>query len=359
MGLRQYADDVAGVMRSAQVLRGVPPAGAGSRMLSDTSTNAELLDSQLGAAGYEGELVPTGGAVRVSPAAGGRPVLVNGVSVNEKANNAFQAAGDLAGMGELYRDYGLLGGLMSEMQQKTTLDKLKGAVQDKLGMMRVLPSPEALGAVPGISADGSIRYNNADLIDRYGDALRKVEMWKQGIIELDTRSMLITSIGTAKLSPADWVAENTRRYSSAFAVGVDEGQRRYDAGKLPYPSDMPGQLQVGLFADDAARGAVIRFNRSIGVPEGPGQLLAMNRWSYDPSGSGAYNRIDLLMDLGPSRNNGALILRTAIEGKSTLAAVQSSSTQLQRVFDWNTPNIITVTKQGALPWIPLQPKRSK
>jgi hypothetical protein len=164
--------------------------------------------------------------------------------------------------------------------------------------------------------------------------------------------MLIVSIGTAKLSPSECIAENTRRYANAFAAGMDEGQRRYDVGTLRYPLDMPVQLQVGLFADGVARHAVISYNRSIGVPEGAGQLLSMNRWSYDPSGSGASNRIDLLMDLGSSRNNGAMVLRTAIEGKASLAAVQASSGQLQRVFDWVTPNIRTVTPQGVLPWTP-------
>jgi hypothetical protein len=356
LGLQAYANDVSGVMRSAQTLWGAPPVEATSGLLSDTSTNAEIMDSRMAANGQDGELMPTGGNVRVSPATGGRPAMVNGVSVNQRVNNALQATGDLAGIGDVYRDYKLLGGLLSEVQQQATIDRLKGTIQDKLGMMRVLPTPEAMGAVPGIGSDGSIRYNKVDLIDRYSDALRKVEMWKQGIIELDTRSMLITSIGTAKLSPADWVAENTRRYTNAFAVGMDEGQRHYDAGTLRYPADMPGQLQVGSFADRLARDAVISYNRSIGVPEGPGQLLSMNRWSYDPSGNGAYNRIDLLMDLGPSRNNGALILRTAIEGKASLGAVQSSGGQLQRVYDWVTPKIKTVTPQGILPWTP-QPKR--
>jgi YD repeat-containing protein len=356
LGLKAYANDVSGVMRSAQTLWGARPAESTSRILSDTSTNAEILESQMDGDHSDVDLVPMGGGnVRISSDAGGR-TMVNGISVNERAARALQA-GDLAGIGNVYRDYRLLGGLMSELQQDMTLNKLKGAVQEKLGMMRVLPPPEALGASLGMSPDGSIRYNNVDLIDRYSDALRKVEMWKQGIIELDTRSMLITSIGTAKLSPADWVAENVRRYANAFATGIDEGQRRYDAGTLRYPQEMPSQLQVGSFADNAARVAVIAYNRGIGVPEGPGQLLSMNRWIYDPSGSGAYNRIDLLMDLGPSRNSGALILRTAIEGKSSLAAVQSSSGQLQRVYEWNTPNIITVTRQGPLPWAPAQPKR--
>ena len=143
------------------------------------------------------------------------------------------------------------------------------------------------------------------------------------------------------------------RYQAAFTAGMAEGQQLYKDGQLyRYPLDMPGQLQVGLFADEAARSVVINYNKSIGVPEGAGQLLSMNRWSYDPSGSGNYNRIDLLMDMGPSRNNGALILRTAIEGKSSLDAVQSSGTQLQRVQNWVTPRVYTVTPQGTQLYTP-------
>jgi len=347
-GLRVYAQDASGVMQSAQSLWGSLPAS--SRVLSDTSTDADLLQNHMHRAGYYDDLMPTGGNVRVAPG------TVNGVSVNQRVNNAFQAAGDLAGIGDMYRDYRLLGGLMGEVQQQAIIDRLKGTLQDRLGMMRVSPTPEAMGAVPVIDSDGVPRFNNADLIERYSDAVRKVELMRKGVIELDTRTMLIMSVGAGKLSPAQWVAENTRRYGEAFAAGMNEGQRRHDAGKLYYPFDMPGQLQVGLFADDAARVAVIQYNRSIGVPEGPGQLLSMNRWSYDPSGSGAYNRVDLLMDLGPSRNSGAMILRTAIEGKGSMAAVQSSAGQLQRVYDWITPNIRTVTPQGVLPWTP-QPKR--
>jgi hypothetical protein len=109
--------------------------------------------------------------------------MVNGISVNERANNAMQAAGDLAGMGELYRDYGLLGRLMGEAQKQATIAQLKAQLQDSLGVARLLPTPEAMGAVPGIGSDGRISFNNADLIERYSDALRKVELMKQGVIE--------------------------------------------------------------------------------------------------------------------------------------------------------------------------------
>lgn len=316
------------------------------------------------------KLLAAGGSVQVMrgngvgrPAGGNNvldpvPSTVNGISVNRRFDGLLQGAADIAGAGDLYRDIKLLGALMSDMEQQTSLDKLKGNLQDKLGMMRILPSASDLGAVQGMGSDGIARWDKTDLIDRYSDAIRKTELMKQGVIELDTRSMLITSIGTGRLTPDQWAGENMRRYQEAFAGGMAAGQRLYDTGQLNrYPLDMPGQLQVGLFADDAARTAVIRYNQSIGVPEGAGQLLSMNRWSYDPSGSGNYNRIDMLLDLGPSRNNGGLILRTAIEGKSSLAAVQSSGAQLERAYNWVTPNVRTVTPQGNMPYTPTQPKR--
>jgi hypothetical protein len=193
LGWRAAARDSESVMQRAQALWGPMPTKPDDSSLTDAATDAERTAQLMRQAGYEGELVPTGGSVRVTPASGMRQAMVNGVSVNARADAAFQAAGDLLSMGEMYRDYKLLGGLISEAQQNATLDRLKGALQGRLGMMRLLPSPEDLGAVRGIAMDsdgvGRMRYNNADLIDRYGDALRKTEMWRQGIIELDTRSM--------------------------------------------------------------------------------------------------------------------------------------------------------------------------
>jgi len=359
-GMRQMASDPLGI-------RQMIPVPVQSRQMDDTRVIRDFdpnneMDGMPGPMGDGDGTQVAGGSVRVmrgnAVGRGGVNVLdpvpstVNGVSVNQRADSLFQGMADLVGAGDMYRDIKLIGALMSDREQQNTIDRLKGTLQDKLGMMRVLPSEAALGAVQGVGSDGVPRYDKQDLIDRYSDANRKVELMKAGVIELDTRSMLITSIGTAKLAPDQWVGENTQRYQAAFAAGVDRGQELYDAGKLRYRLDMPEQLQVGLFADDAARTAVIRYNREIGVPEGAGQLLSMNRWSYDPSGSGNYNRIDLLMDLGPSRNGGALILRTAVEGKSSLEAVQSSGAQLQRVQNWVTPHVYTATPQGTQLYIP-------
>lgn len=271
--------------------------------------------------------------------------MVNGVSVNERVKQSFEAADDLLGMGQMYRDYKLLGGLMNEGMQNATLDKLKGALQDKLGMMRVLPSESDLGAVKGIGSDGSIRYNNADLIDRYGDALRKVEMWKQGIVELDTRSMLITSVGNQRMSPAQWVEENTQRYLRAYSAGLEEGKARYAKGTLPFKVDMPQQLQESIWAHRIAEVDAVSYNRAMGIPEGPGQLLSMNRWSYDPSGSGITMRNDMLLDLGPNRP--AQVLRSVVDGKSSLNEAIASRSQLERASNWHGGVSVTAaTPQG-------------
>ncbi len=343
LGIRAMAGDSASVLGRANALWGsMPSAGA---VLNDSSTDVDVVAQQMREAGYEGDMVPTGGSVRVTPG------MVNGVSVNKRAEAAFQGADDLAGMAGLYRDYKLLGGLMSELQQQTTLDRLKGTLQDRLNMMRVMPSPEALGAAPGMGADGSIRYNNADLIDRYADALRKVEMWKQGVIELDTRSMLITSIGNQRMSPAQWVEENTQRYQRAYTAGLEDGQARYAKGTLPFKADMPQQLQESIWAHQRAELVIKGYNLGMSVPEGPGQLLSMNRWSYDPGGSGMTIRADMLLDLGPNRPGE--MLRFVVDGKSSATEALASGAQFGRTSNWlGGASVKAATPQGLLPWIP-------
>jgi hypothetical protein len=355
LGWRAAARDSESVMQRAQALWGPMPTQPDPGSLKDAATDAEHTMQLMRQAGYEGELVPTGGSVRVTPASGMRPALVNGVSVNARADAAFQAAGDLLGIGEMYRDYKLLGGLISEAQQNATLDRLKGALQGRLGMMRLLPSPEDLGAVRGIAMDsdgvGRMRYNNADLIDRYGDALRKTEMWRQGIIELDTRSMLITSIGNQRMAPAQWVEENTQRYLRAFNAGLEQGKAKYAEGTLPFRADMPRQLQESIWAHRIAEIDVISYNRTMGIPEGAGQLLSMNRWSYDPSGSGITMRNDMLLDLGPNRGNEAL--RFVVDGKSSMPEAVASRAQLQRAADWHGGGSVkAATPQGLWPLLP-------
>jgi hypothetical protein len=277
--------------------------------------------------------------------------MVNGISVNRRADAAFAAAGDLLGMGQMYRDYKLLGSLMAEAQQQAIIDRMKGALQERMGMMRNMPSEAALGASPIIDANGVVRYDPADLIDRYGDALRKVELWKRGTIELDTRSMLITSIGSERMSPMQWVDENTQRYQRAFAAGLEEGRARYARGTLPFKAEMPQQLQESIWAHQRAELAVKGYNLRLGVSEGPGQLVSLNRWAYDPGGSGMTVRPDMLLDLGPNRPG--LVSRFVVDGKSSLPEVMASSAQLTRISYWlGGASIKAATPEGLLPWFP-------
>jgi len=262
--------------------------------------------------------------VRVVRGTGVRPVTVNGISVNSRVEALLNAAaeGDVTGMGNLYRDYKLLGALMNEGMQDNTLKDLRKQLQERLGVMRSLPSEEALGARSGIGADGVVRYDKADLIDRYSDALRKVGLAQQGVIELDYKNLEIKAIGNARFTPAQYLAEAETRYQRAFARGVELGEQGYARGELRYPGDMPKQLQVGLFADNIAREALVRYNQALGVPEGPGQIISLNRWAYDPQGTGLFVRPDVLIDFGPNQ-------RYWIDGKTSLLEGQSSAKQFE------------------------------
>ena len=171
-------------------------------------------------------------------------------------------------------------------------------------------------------------------------------MQRPGIIELDTRDFSIVSIGRDKLSPARWVAENETRYQRAFADAIADGEKRYDGGSLRYPIEMPRQLQIGLFAHFRAQAELATYNRGVNVPEGPGQLISMNRWTYDRDMPGQYIRVDVdvLLDLGVRPNE-----RFIIDGKSSATEALRSAGQFNdasRIL--NTPNVKAATPQGMI-----------
>ena len=243
-------------------------------------------------------------------------------SINRTAADRLDGlsnATDVFGLGDAYRDIKQMAPLMAEGAREDALLKIQDTLRQRLGM-RTFPTPESLGAVPGIYGDGSVRFDTSDLLDRYGDALRKVGLAQSGAVELDYRSFQIKTIGNQRLTPAQYTAEIEARYQGAFARGVELGEQRYIDSKLPYPADMPRQLQVGLFADGYGKAAILDFNRGLGVPEGPGQIISLNRWAYDMNGSGYYVRPDVLIDYGPGQ-------RSWIDGKTSLLETQSSMRQ--------------------------------
>jgi hypothetical protein len=120
---------------------------------------------------------------------------------------------------------------------------------------------------------------------------------------------------------------------------------------LPFKADMPQQLQESIWAHQRAELVIKGYNLGMGVPEGPGQLLSMNRWSYDPAGSGMTMRNDMLLDLGPNRPGE--ILRFVIDGKSSINEAVASRVQLERASSWHGgASIKAATPQGLWPLTP-------
>lgn len=78
-----------------------------------------------------------------------------------------------------------------------------------------------------------------------------------------------------------------------------------------------------MHAHDFAEKYVKTLNQSLGLREGPGQILSMNRWAYDMTGSGQIVRPDLLIDFGPRQ-------RYWVDGKTSF--LNSEMTQQFRDF---------------------------
>jgi len=139
--MRQAASDPLGI-------RQMIPVPAQSRSLDDTRVipdfdpNNEMDDAQgpMGdgvtqvAAGsvrvMRGNAVGRGGVNVLDPV----PSTVNGVSVNQRADALFQGIADLSGAGDMYRDIKLIGALMSDREQQSTIDRLKGHLARQAGI---------------------------------------------------------------------------------------------------------------------------------------------------------------------------------------------------------------------------------
>lgn len=294
-----------------------------------------------------GDVTAAAGGARTSRGGGARAPIE--VSINQRSADILDALSNADALGlipEAYRDIKQIAPLMAEAQRLESLEKIQAALRERLGP-RVMPTPQDMGVLPGISQDpdgvARVRYDTTELIDRYSDGLRKVGLAQQGVIELDYRTFEVKTIGNQKLTPAQYIAENETRYQKAFAGAVELAEERYAAGKLNYPIDMPKQLQIGLFADAAARAQLLDYNKAIGVPEGPGQIISLNRWAYDMQGSGLYVRPDVLFDLGPSQ-------RSWIDGKTTFLDTQTMTKQFEDFFRYTGATTGKVaTPVGVLP----------
>lgn len=152
----------------------------------------------------------------------------------------------------------------------------------------------------------------------------------------------VRSIGNSRLTPQQFVAEIEQRCQQAFAQGMERAEQRLANGdRLRFPTDMPPQLQKGLYANEWAKGAVSDFLTTRGIPEGPGQPVALNRWAYDAQGSGNDVRPDVLIDLGPSQ-------RHWIDVKSSFINSGVLPQQLRLFFEYTGSQTGTIsTKSGS------------
>ena len=192
-----------------------------------------------------------------------------------------------------------IGSYLNELEAKNKVEDMKATFRKNLMNP---PSEGQLGALPDYvdneNGEAVQVYDQKDLLERYRNAYRMAVLERQGSVELDHDNWKIKSIGSTKLTPEEFVGEIRKRYQAAFADGVNKAQETLDKGARPIGANVPLELQMGILADWHAQQELRDYLNSIGVPEGPGQLVALNRWAYFQDGSGLHAQPDVLTDSG-------------------------------------------------------------
>lgn len=97
------------------------------------------------------------------------------------------------------------------------------------------------------------------------------------------------SFGGSRFSSADdFASEAFTRYQRYTYEAYGAALRAEARGRLVVPEGMSRATIIGQRVDAAARIRMRRWLRSEGIGEGPGELVQVNRWLRDPSGSGRY-----------------------------------------------------------------------
>lgn len=186
------------------------------------------------------------------------------------------------------------------------------------------PTPDQLGAVkkyaPNERGEMAPIYDPHDLLSRYRKAIQMAVLERQGTIDLDRDAWKIKSIGTARLAPEQFLQEARSRYLQAFSDAAHRAEEKLAAGGQLFRFNAPSDLQRGLWADVQAKKEMAKYASSVGVPEGPGQLLSLNRRAYHQDGSGRHVRPDVLIPLGIENihvNDGKAIRSTNLSSRLT------------------------------------------
>jgi hypothetical protein len=200
---------------------------------------------------------------------------------------------------EKVRDINDLGAYLDGQGAEDAAGQLKKAI----GRMGIEPpTPDQLGAVKKYVQNerGEMvsTYDPHDLLGRYRKAIQMAALERQGTIELDRDAWKIKSIGAARLAPEQFLQEARSRYLQAFSDAAHRAEEKLASGGKLFRFDVPPDLQRGLWADIQSKKEMAKYADSIGVPEGAGQLLALNRRAYHQDGSGQHVRPDVLIHLG-------------------------------------------------------------
>lgn len=304
-------------------------------------------DGPGGAGLQSARLIPVaGGFGGGAPTADGTPEFE--FSKNPRAAEAFDALSnidpnlDVTGTLAAYRDSSDIGAYLNELEAKNKVDDMKTTFRKNLMNP---PTEEQLGVLPGYvnneNGEAVPVYDQKELLEHYRSAYRMAVLERQGSIELDHSNWKIKSIGNTKLTPEQFVEEIRNRYQSAFADGVDIADKRLASGERPIGEEVPLELQRGILADRSAQKQLRDYLNSINVPEGPGQLIALNRWAYYQDGSGLHGQPDVLIDAGIAH-------RHILDGKATdfEDLTPPMRKQLERYYDFGADSVGGVTQRG-------------
>jgi len=114
------------------------------------------------------------------------------------------------------------------------------------------------------------------------------------------------SIGRSGYSADEFVDAVTNKYQSLYDQGYAMAQKAADNGLI-----RDTNLAKGNQTDGFARAGLRDWLKSENIPEGPGEIIQVNRRLYDPSGSGAYRIPDVYIPSSQTILDGSLTFEEA------------------------------------------------
>ena len=186
---------------------------------------------------------------------------------------------------------------------------------------------------PGATVTSETNQLGGDLLQAAGDAAllapitrslaagAKVSLGAAEGSVIASPARVPLALQAPKALPALPAASVESAIASSYQQFVNEAAQAvvvsFNRGEIPIPAGMSWQTILGQRIDAAARTRLRDFVRSLGVPEGPGTDVLINRRLPDPTGSGRFRIPDLRL----------VKSRRILDG--TIGVKDSSSSQVQ------------------------------